>query len=160
MGQPGGVGAGVTGRDPDPGGAALLEAAQRVQTVDELAGLMRLLRRECARRQGLPQPTVRELADRSGYARGAVSQYLSGPTLPPADRLDVLIRLLGGGPAEQRALATARDRVEERRRRGGGTSPVPRSCRRACPGLSAARTRWPSWTPYAAVAVAVRGRRR
>ncbi|HEU5332461.1 MAG TPA: tetratricopeptide repeat protein [Actinocrinis sp.] len=36
--------------------------------------------------------------------------------LPPTDRFDVLIRLLGASPAEQGALATARDRVEEGRR--------------------------------------------
>lgn len=36
--------------------------------------------------------------------------------LPPTDRFDALVRLLGATPAEQGALATARDRVEEARR--------------------------------------------
>jgi tetratricopeptide (TPR) repeat protein len=52
--------------------------------------------------------------------------------LPPTDRFDCLIRILGATPAEQGALATARDRVEEQRRRTlptGATvtdTPVPR----------------------------------
>src|SRR6185437_4164379 len=43
-------------------------------------------------------------------------EYLAGRVLPPTDRFDTLVRLLGATPAEQGALATARDRVEEARR--------------------------------------------
>lgn len=93
----------------------LVEAADRSQTMPELAALLRRLRRRHARQRHDSPLTVREIASRSGYATGAISQYLSGRTLPPLDRFDVLIRLLGASSAEQRALATARDRVEERR---------------------------------------------
>jgi tetratricopeptide (TPR) repeat protein/transcriptional regulator with XRE-family HTH domain len=113
----------------------LVAAARRVQTLDQLGALLRRLRRQYARRHDIPQPTVRELAERSGYARGAVSEYLSGKTLPPTDRFDVLIRLLGAAPAEQGALATARDRVEERRRAGSAVSPVPRELPPGVPGF-------------------------
>jgi len=97
-------------------------AADRVQTVTELGALLRRLRRRQARRQHASQLTVRELARRSGYAYGVISEYLSGKALAPTDRFDVLIRLLGASPAEQRALATARDQVEEQRR---AHRPVP-----------------------------------
>jgi tetratricopeptide (TPR) repeat protein len=87
-----------------------------VQTVEELGEVLRQLRRRYARRHNTPELTVRELARRSGYAYGVISEYLSGKTLAPTDRFDVLIRLLGASATEQRALATARDRVDEQRR--------------------------------------------
>jgi len=102
---------GSPARSPD-----LLHTAAQVQTLTELGELLRQLRRSHARRRRDSPLTVRELAARSGYATGAISQYLSGRTLPPTDRFDVLTGLLGAGPVEQHALATARDRVEERRR--------------------------------------------
>src|SRR5207248_6740561 len=86
-------------------------------TLADLGEVLRRLRRRHARRANVPELTVRELARRSGYAYGVISEYLSGKALAPTDRFDVLIRLLGASTAEQRALATARDRVEERRRR-------------------------------------------
>jgi hypothetical protein len=45
--------------------------------------------------------------------------------LPPTDRLDDLARLLGATPAELRALATARDRVEEHHRARPPSVPPP-----------------------------------
>ena len=87
-----------------------------VQTLDELGEVLRQLRRRYARRHNTPELTVRELARRSGYAYGVISEYLSGKALAPTDRFDVLIRLLGASSIEQRTLATARDRVEEQRR--------------------------------------------
>jgi hypothetical protein len=45
-----------------------------------------------------------------------IGDYFAGKVLPPTDRFDQLIRLLGATPAEQGVLATARDRVEELRR--------------------------------------------
>lgn len=50
-------------------------------------------------------------------AHGIIGDYFSGKRLPPTDRFDDLVRLLGASPAEQGALATARDRVEEKQRR-------------------------------------------
>jgi tetratricopeptide (TPR) repeat protein/transcriptional regulator with XRE-family HTH domain len=88
----------------------------RVRTPQELGGVLRQLRRRHARRHNAAELTVRELSRRSGYAYGAISDYLNGKALAPTDRFDVLIRLLGATAAEQRALATARDRVAERRR--------------------------------------------
>src|SRR5262245_11243590 len=100
-----------------------------VDTVPELARLLRQLRRREARRRGDSELTYRELAARTGWSQAAIGEYFVGKTLPPTDRFDVLVRLLGATPAEQGALATARDRVEERRRGAraepnGG--PVPR----------------------------------
>jgi tetratricopeptide (TPR) repeat protein/transcriptional regulator with XRE-family HTH domain len=95
-----------------------------VRTLADLARVLRELRRRHARRQGIAEPTYRELAGRTGWSHGIIGEYLSGRVLPPTDRFDTLIRLLGATPAEQGALATARDRVEESRRRG--TASVPR----------------------------------
>src|SRR5512142_1221558 len=98
---------------------------------------MRQLRRREARRRGAPPLTYRELATRTGWSTAAVGQYLTGHTLPPTDRFDVLVQLLGATPAEQRMLAAARDRIEEARRRrprpsAGGTANTGRG-----PGLAA-----------------------
>lgn len=103
----------------------LVPAADRSHTLTELAALLRRLRRRHARQHHDSPLTVRDLASRSGYAIGAISQYLSGRTLPAIDRFDVLIRLLGASPAEQHALATARDRVEEHRRASAQPPPAP-----------------------------------
>ncbi|MET8044290.1 tetratricopeptide repeat protein [Micromonospora sp. NPDC005215] len=91
--------------------------ATGAQTLDDLAGLLRALRRRHARQLGDGELTYRELATRTGWSHTAVAEYLTGKTLPPTDRLDALVRLLGATPAEQGALATARDRIEESRRR-------------------------------------------
>ncbi|WP_035086317.1 tetratricopeptide repeat protein [Catenuloplanes japonicus] len=90
-----------------------------ITTLDGLGDVLRRLRRRQARQRGGAQLTYRELAAATGWSHGIVGEYLSGSVLPPTDRFDVLIRLLGATPAEQGALATARDRVEERRRAGG-----------------------------------------
>src|SRR5262245_60694764 len=91
-------------------------AVAAARTVRELGRLLRQLRRREARRRGEAQPTYREPAAKTGWWRGIIGEYLSGKVLPPTDRFDVLIRLLGATPIEQGALATARDRVEEHRR--------------------------------------------
>lgn len=54
-----------------------------------------------------------------------IGGYLAGQVLPPTDRFDTLVRLLGATPAEQGALATARDRVADARRHAK-TPVVPR----------------------------------
>src|SRR3954469_9126442 len=76
-----------------------------------------------------------ELAAKTGWSRGIIGEYFAGNVLPPTDRFDELIRLLGASPAEQGALATARDRVEEARRARPAPAVPP------CPyrGLSAFR---------------------
>ena len=103
-----------------------------VDTVPELARLLRQLRRREARRRGDSELTYRELAARTGWSQAAIGEYFVGKTLPPTDRFDVLVRLLGATPAEQGTLATARDRVEERRR-GARAEPNGRSVPRELP---------------------------
>src|SRR6185436_6756179 len=100
-----------------------------VHTLDELAELLRELRRRHARRRGGAPLSYRDMAAATGWSHGIIGEYLGGRVLPPTDRFDALIRLLGATPAEQGALATARDRVEEHRRRtlptGAKVSDVP-----------------------------------
>ena len=93
-----------------------MDGAGDVTTTEQLAALLRALRRRHARAHNDRELTVREIAAKSGYAVGRVSEYLNGVTLPPTDRFDVLIGIFGATKAEQAALATARDRVEEARR--------------------------------------------
>ncbi len=47
---------------------------------------------------------------------GSIAAYLGGKALPPTDRFDILVRLLGANVPEQGALATVRDRLDEHRR--------------------------------------------
>lgn len=101
--------------------------AGEVRTVADLARVLRELRRRHARRQGRPEPTYRELAAATGWSHGIIGEYLSGRILPPTERFDILIGLLGASPAEMGALATARDQVEENRRAAAPEQgPVPR----------------------------------
>lgn len=111
-----------------------LRLAGTVDTLADLAELLRHLRRRQGRERGEPPPTHRGLAARSGWSHGVIWAYLAGQVLPPTDRFDILVRLLGAGPAEQGALATARDRVEESRRvavsqlaadQAAGSPPIP-----------------------------------
>jgi len=91
-------------------------AIAAVSTAAELAALLRQLRRRQARWSAGPELSYREIAVKTGWSHGAVGQYLSGRTLPPIDRFDTLVQLLGAAAAEQRGLATARDRIDEGRR--------------------------------------------
>ncbi|MFC4041626.1 tetratricopeptide repeat protein [Dactylosporangium siamense] len=86
-----------------------------VTTRPALANLLRDLRRRQARATGRPPLTYRQLAARTGWSHGIIGEYLAGRVLPPTDRFDDLVRLLGATPSEQAALASARDRVEEQR---------------------------------------------
>lgn len=103
-----------------------------MRTVDDLARVLRQLRRRQARQRARPALTYRELADRAGWSHGIVGEYLSGKILPPTDRFDVLAALLGADAVERGQLATARDRVDDGRRmltQAGAAlrqSPVPR----------------------------------
>ncbi|GHJ47839.1 hypothetical protein Cs7R123_51810 [Catellatospora sp. TT07R-123] len=127
-----------------PAGPARATAPDQVQTLADLARLLRELRRRHARLRGGPPLSYRELAAATGWSRGIIGEYLSGRVLPPTDRFDDLVRLLGATPAEQGALATARDRVEERRRRAvptpvpvaDGGPPVPRQLPADVPGFT------------------------
>ncbi|GHJ43355.1 SARP family transcriptional regulator [Catellatospora sp. TT07R-123] len=95
----------------------------RDQASPELARLLHQLRRREARRRGGQELTYRELSTRTGWSLGIVAQYFSGKSVPPVDRFDVLIRLLGATPTEQGALATARDAAADGRRAGTVAAP-------------------------------------
>ncbi|MER7001509.1 tetratricopeptide repeat protein [Dactylosporangium sp. NPDC000555] len=82
-----------------------------VSTLDELAGLLRDLRRRHARRVGSSPLTFGELAARTGWPGAAVGEYFAGRALAPAERLDALLRLLGASRAECGAFASARSRL-------------------------------------------------
>ncbi|MDG4831753.1 tetratricopeptide repeat protein [Solwaraspora sp. WMMD1047] len=97
--------------------SGFVPAAAEVRTTQDLARLLRELRRREARQEGAAPLTYRALAAKTGWSRGILGEYFRGQVLAPTDRFDVLIRVLGATPAEQRALATARDRIEEERRR-------------------------------------------
>lgn len=105
--------------------APALADVTQVRTVEDLAAVLRQLRRRDARCRAGRQVTYRELAARTGWSLGIITEYLRGRILPPTDRFDTLVRLLGAGPAEQGALATARDRIEEARRRTGPVAHHP-----------------------------------
>lgn len=92
------------------------ESAAAVRNLPELGRLLRLLRRRDAALRGSRAATYRELAARTGWSRTVIGDYLTGRTLPPTDRFDILVTLLGATPAERRLLATARDRVEDHQR--------------------------------------------
>lgn len=104
--------------EPGTGDAAefLATDADTIRTVAELADQLRRLRRRHARQRGDSPLTYRELAVRTGWAHGVIGDYFTGKTLPPTDRFDVLVGLLGASRAEMVALANARDTVEEFRR--------------------------------------------
>ncbi|MEH1128707.1 tetratricopeptide repeat protein [Micromonospora sp. CPCC 206061] len=93
-------------------GGALTE----IETREDLARALRHLRRREAHERCLPELTYRELAAKTGWSVGVIGGYFSGKVLPSTSRFDTLVRLLGATPAEQGALATARDRVADRDR--------------------------------------------
>lgn len=107
----------------------LASAASTAATLEDLAALLRDLRRRHARSRRDSNLTYRELAARTGWSQTAVAEYFTARTLPPTDRFDALLEVLGATPAERGALATARDRVEEADRRArtrrGSRGPVP-----------------------------------
>ncbi|WP_203909239.1 tetratricopeptide repeat protein [Rhizocola hellebori] len=92
--------------------------AAGARTVDDLAEVLRALRHRHARHRSNGKVSYRGLAVRTGWSHTAIAEYLTGRTLPPPERLDTLVGLLGATPAEQGALATARDRIDELRRPG------------------------------------------
>ncbi|MFD0636675.1 helix-turn-helix domain-containing protein [Catenulispora yoronensis] len=93
------------------------EAVAGAESLEDLAELLRTLRRRHARERRDSSLTYQELAEKTGWSRSAIAEYFTARTLPPIDRFDALLEVLGVAPAERRALASARDRVEENRRR-------------------------------------------
>jgi hypothetical protein len=106
--------------------AHFLADVEDIRTKAELADQLRKLRRRHARQSGDSPLTYRELAGRTGWAHGVIGDYFTGKTLPPTDRFDVLVSLLGATPAEIVAFANARDRVEESRREQQSTNSTAR----------------------------------
>lgn len=105
---------GDTGRSGPPDGA-------------ELARALRQLRRRDARVHDRPELTYRQLAAATGWAHGVIGDYFTGATVPPTNRLDELVRILGATASEQGRLATLRDAAVEMRRTERVTAvPVPR----------------------------------
>jgi len=97
--------------------AELARAAATASTLPELGALLRLLRRRHGRSYPGGPLTYRELAVKLGSSHGIIGEYLAGNVLPPVDRLDALVIILGGTPAERRVLADLRDGIEDARRR-------------------------------------------
>jgi tetratricopeptide (TPR) repeat protein len=95
----------------------LSRGLREIGDLTDLALVLRHLRRREARLRGGTQRSYRDLAEQTGWSLGIIGGYLSGKILPPTDRFDELVRILGATPQEMGELATARDRVEERRRR-------------------------------------------
>jgi transcriptional regulator with XRE-family HTH domain len=94
----------------------LIDRASEIRTLADLAELLRQPRRRHARQQRDSPLTYRDLAGKTGWSAATICTYFTGRILPPTDRLDAVAALLGATPAELAALATARDRIEERRR--------------------------------------------
>jgi hypothetical protein len=109
-------------------------AAGQVRTVPELAAVLRWLRRRQAWSRGAAPLTYRELAAATGWSYGCFSGYFRGTVLPPSDRFDTLIGLLGAGSPERARLATVRDGVADQR----DEPPEPRDPVRPAAELSAA----------------------
>jgi tetratricopeptide (TPR) repeat protein/transcriptional regulator with XRE-family HTH domain len=111
-------------RQSQPPADTLAAAAGSAGSLEDLAELLRTLRRRHARSRRDTPLTYRELAARTGWSQAAIAEYFTARTLPPTDRFDALAKALGAAPAEQRALADARDRVEENQRRSKARPPA------------------------------------
>ncbi|HEX4701728.1 MAG TPA: hypothetical protein VH352_06325, partial [Pseudonocardiaceae bacterium] len=109
-------------------------SAGLVRTLSELAAVLRWLRRRQAWQRGAAPLTYRELAAATGWSYGCFSGYFRGTVLPPSDRFDTLIGLLGAGAVERSRLATVRDGVADRR----DEPPAPLEPTRPAAELSAA----------------------
>ncbi|HEX6684084.1 MAG TPA: BTAD domain-containing putative transcriptional regulator [Candidatus Limnocylindrales bacterium] len=86
------------------------------ETLPDLARMLRQLKRRDARRRGGQELSYRALAAKTGWSAGMIAHYFTGRTLPPTDRFDILVRLLGASPVEQGRLATIRDLIDDDRR--------------------------------------------
>lgn len=104
-----------------------------VRTPAELGDLLRALRRREARTRHGRELTHTQISERMNVSAAIIGYYLAGTVLPPSDRFDALVRVLGADRTELAALATARDRVADARREpapaaptGSDVVPVPR----------------------------------
>jgi hypothetical protein len=102
----------------------VMTAGGGIETPEDLAEALRRLRRREARRRGQAELTYREIAAKTGWSIGIIGAYFTGKAIPPTDRFDILVALLGATPAERGALATARDGVAEDRRKRPKTQPA------------------------------------
>lgn len=68
---------------------------------------------------------VGALAQRLGISQSTLYAYLAGTTLPPSDVLDLLLHELAVPAEAARALSTARDELDTRRRRPRSPAVVP-----------------------------------
>ncbi|HKT02946.1 MAG TPA: NB-ARC domain-containing protein, partial [Rugosimonospora sp.] len=105
-------------RAADGTAGSLARTAAGVQTLAQLAELLRVLRRRHARRRRDRELTYRALAERTGWSLTSIAEYFTAKRLPPTDRFDALLVLLGADATELGALANARDRIDEGRRNG------------------------------------------
>jgi hypothetical protein len=112
----------------------VISRAAVVSSPADLAVLLRGLRQRQARGRRAPVLSYRELAARTGWSHGIIGAYLTGKVLPPVDRLDELGRQLGAAPAELGALATARERIADRR--PGSPAGPPRQLPAPVPGFT------------------------
>jgi hypothetical protein len=112
----------------------VISRAAVVSSPADLAVLLRGLRQRHARGRRAPALSYRELAARTGWSHGIIGAYLTGKVLPPVDRLDELGRQLGAAPAELGALATARERIADRRT--GSPAGPPRQLPAPVPGFT------------------------
>lgn len=67
---------------------------------------------------------VGALAQRLGISQSTLYAYLAGTTLPPSDVLDLLLHELAVPAEAARALSTARDELDTRRRKPRAASPA------------------------------------
>lgn len=125
----------------------LVPAAATVRTLEDLAALLRELRRRHARSRRDSSLTYRELAARTGWSQTAIAEYFTARTLPPTDRFDALLEVLGATSAERRALATARDRIEEANRRAKKARTAHPAKAPAAPGQPPVRPAPPPTAP-------------
>src|SRR5689334_4507080 len=86
--RPGATMHGVSREEPDDGGSA---AAIAVQSLPDLARLLRQLRRRQAREHGRTELAYREIAEQTGISVPRVGAYLAGSALPPTNRFDELV---------------------------------------------------------------------
>ncbi len=86
----------------EQGPDTLVTDAGRVRTPDELAALLRALRRRHARRRHSGELTYHVMASRAGCSQTAIAEYFTARTIPPTDRFDSLVGLLGA-PRPSRA---------------------------------------------------------
>jgi transcriptional regulator with XRE-family HTH domain len=95
-----------------------------VETVEDFARALRRVKVR-AERTGNRKLTCRRLAEITGYSHSTISTWLSGKSLPPADKLDDLLDALGATPDERSLLATKRDDIDDLRRDPAPARPEP-----------------------------------